>query len=179
MTMEPSDPGLPASGTPAPPAPPAWQPPQEPTGPAPGVHYADHGKRLVAYILDVIIIGIVTAVVAIVFAIVAGLFLAGGANALAGISIAALVIIVFVISLGYFPYFWVKSGQTPGLRAMGLKVVMDKDGASLTWGPAILRLFGYWVDGLVFYLGFIWILIDSRRRGWHDLIAGTIVIQRD
>jgi uncharacterized RDD family membrane protein YckC len=35
------------------------------------------------------------------------------------------------------------------------------------------------VNSLVFYLGFIWIFIDSRRRGWHDLIAGTVVVETD
>ena len=64
------------------------------------------------------------------------------------------------------------------MRAVGgLRVVMDKDGGPVTLGPAVLRLIGYWIDSLVFYLGFIWILIDSRRRGWHDLIAGTVVVQ--
>jgi uncharacterized RDD family membrane protein YckC len=35
------------------------------------------------------------------------------------------------------------------------------------------------VSSLVFYLGFIWILVDKRRRGWHDLIAGTVMVQPD
>jgi hypothetical protein len=52
----------------------------------------------------------------------------------------------------------------------------DADGGPITSGQAILRLFGYWVSGFVFYLGYIWIFIDKRRRGWMDLIAGTIVI---
>jgi len=30
----------------------------------------------------------------------------------------------------------------------------------------------------VVYLGYVWIFIDARRRGWHDLIAGTVVIER-
>jgi len=31
---------------------------------------------------------------------------------------------------------------------------------------------------MVFYLGYVWILVDKRRRGWHDLIAGTVMIKR-
>ena len=34
-----------------------------------------------------------------------------------------------------------------------------------------------WINNLLFYIGFIWILVDKRRRGWHDLIAGTCVIE--
>ena len=35
-----------------------------------------------------------------------------------------------------------------------------------------------YVASAVFYLGFIWILVDKRRRGFHDLIAGTVVVKR-
>ena len=46
-------------------------------------------------------------------------------------------------------------------------------------GSALLRLLGlYVIDGLVFYLGFIWIFVDKRKRCWHDLIAGTVVVKR-
>ena len=44
-------------------------------------------------------------------------------------------------------------------------------------GTAILRLVGYWISGAVFYIGYIWILIDKRHRGWIDLIAGTVVVK--
>ena len=81
-----------------------------------------------------------------------------------------------IVPLAYFPYFWAKTGQTPGMKLMGIKVVRDKDGGPVTTGQAILRLIGYWVSGLVFYLGYIWIFVDKRKRGWMDLIAGTIVI---
>ena len=60
---------------------------------------------------------------------------------------------------------------------MGIKVVRDADGGPVTMGSAILRLLGYWVSGLVFYLGYIWIFIDKRKRGWFDLIAGTVVVK--
>jgi uncharacterized RDD family membrane protein YckC len=84
---------------------------------------------------------------------------------------------IFIISLVYFPYYWAKTGQTPGMKQQGIKVVRDRDGGPITMGTAILRLIGYWVSGLVFYIGYIWIFIDKRRRGWHDLIAGTVVVK--
>ena len=40
-----------------------------------------------------------------------------------------------------------------------------------------MRLIGFYISGAIFYLGFIWILIDKRRRGWADLIAGTCVVE--
>jgi uncharacterized RDD family membrane protein YckC len=32
---------------------------------------------------------------------------------------------------------------------------------------------------LVFFLGFIWVAFDKRKQGWHDKIAGTVVIRED
>ena len=61
---------------------------------------------------------------------------------------------------------------------MKIKVVRDKDGGPVTVGAAILRLIGL-LDrrSSVFYLGFIWIFIDKRKRGWQDLIGGTVVVE--
>jgi uncharacterized RDD family membrane protein YckC len=152
-----------------------WQAPPPGYGPAPGVEFAPHGARLVAYIVDGFILGLVTTVVAIVGAILifAGLATAG---ATAAVGVLVLIVALFVVGLGYFPWFWAHGGQTPGMRMFGLRVVRDEDGGPVDGGQAVLRLVGYWVSGFVFYLGFAWVLIDARRRGWHDLLAGTVVI---
>jgi len=83
---------------------------------------------------------------------------------------------IAAVAIGYFPFFWAYTGQTPGMSMMKIKVVRDSDGGPLTAGAAILRLIGFWVSHLVFYLGFIWIFVDKRRRGWMDLIGGTVVV---
>jgi uncharacterized RDD family membrane protein YckC len=174
-------PPLAATSPPPPPvaAPPlgsqAWQAPTEQAGPAPGVEFAPHGARLFSYILDVIILSIALIIFSVV---VAGIIAASGSNA-ASIALAAVLVVgVIVLSIGYFPWFWMHSGQTPGMRPFSLVVVRDRDGSPIDGGQAVLRLIGYWIDALAFYIGFAWILIDDRRRGWHDLIAGTVVIKR-
>ena len=86
-------------------------------------------------------------------------------------------VLVVVIPFIYFPYFWSRDGQTPGMKQMGVKVVRDVDGGPISTGQAILRLIGYWISGFVLYIGYIWIFIDKRRRGWFDLIAGTVVVK--
>ena len=162
----------------APPAPPAaWQAPPEPAGPFPGVRFADHGPRLFSFILDHLIILGISLLILIAFGVMAALFNAAGADFLTATSVLAAIIGFFATYFVYFPYFWTKNGQTLGMRLFRLRVVMDNDGGKVTLGPAILRLIGYWIDQIVFYLGYIWVLVDSRRRGWHDLIAGTVVIQ--
>ena len=95
----------------------------------------------------------------------------------AGIGLAILGgVVAWLVGVVYFPWFWVRGGQTPGMRATGIRVVRDRDGGPIGAGAAILRLVGLWISGAVFSLGFTWVLIDERRRCWHDLLAGTCVI---
>ena len=148
-------------------SPSTWVGPEPVVGPAPGVAFASPGARLVAYIVDVLIQGSL-----FLGLFVLSLFLAAVFPPLFLLGVLAWL----AIALGYFPYFWSTRGQTPGMKMMQIKVVRDVDGGPITSGQAILRLIGYWVSGFVFYLGYIWIFIDKRHRGWMDLIAGTIVI---
>lgn len=136
-------------------------------GPAPGVEFAGPGARLVAYIVDALI----------QFGLAIGLFLITIVLTRLFPPLFVLGLLAwFALALGYFPYFWSTSGQTPGMKMMRIKVVRDVDGGPVSAGQAILRLIGFWVSGAVFYLGYIWIFVDKRRRGWMDLIAGTVVI---
>jgi uncharacterized RDD family membrane protein YckC len=181
--------GVPAAGAEASAAtaPAGWQTPPEVVGPAPGIRFGSYGARFVAYLIDGLILGVVVTAAILVWA-AAALFAAQAAIATAenvgdavGAAFAgtflAVFAIVLVVTLGYFPFFWARGGQTPGMKPFGLRVVRDKDGGPLGAGTAILRLLGLYVSGLVLYLGFIWVFIDKRRRGWHDLIAGTVVIE--
>lgn len=151
-----------------------WEPPQQEAGPGPGLQFGGYGSRLVAYLLDGVILTVVLFVLGFVATLPAAASGSGGANAISSIA----VVIVLVLTFAYFPFFWMRSGQTPGMRPFNLYVVRDRDGGSVSGGQAILRLIGMWVAALPLYLGFIWIFIDSRRRGWHDLIAGTVVVER-
>ena len=35
---------------------------------------------------------------------------------------------------------------------------------------------GYFVSGMLFGLGFLWILRDPQKQGWHDHVSGTVVV---
>jgi uncharacterized RDD family membrane protein YckC len=82
--------------------------------------------------------------------------------------------IYLLVSIVYNVFFWLSSGQTPGKRVLGVRV-MRKDGTRLKLGNALRRQVGYWISA-IFYLGFIWILFDNKRQGFHDKIAGTVVV---
>ena len=47
---------------------------------------------------------------------------------------------------------------------------------ALTFWQVVVRVIGFYISMAVFFLGFLWILIDSGRRGWHDKLARTKVI---
>lgn len=82
---------------------------------------------------------------------------------------------IFVVFAGYPVFFWAMLGETPGKRALGLRVVR-RDGRPLSIWRSLLRYLAYWVSALPLFLGFAWIMVDKRRQGWHDKIAGTCVI---
>jgi len=77
----------------------------------------------------------------------------------------------------YFVLFWSVTGQTPGLRAMGLRVAVGTANPSL--GRAVLRLVGLVLAIVPLFAGFLPVLFDRRRRGLHDYLAGTVVLYVD
>ena len=91
---------------------------------------------------------------------------AGGLGELAGL----------VISVTYFIYFWGR-GSTLGMRLFHLRVADATTGAPIGYGRAALRYVGYILSVIVCYIGLIWAAFDSRKQGWHDKIAGTVVLQ--
>ena len=83
--------------------------------------------------------------------------------------------IAFLAAAAYFTIGWATFGQTFGKAFMGLRVTTPAGGRPGV-GRSALRFLGYLVSALPLYLGFVWILFDSRRLGWHDHIARTRVV---
>lgn len=85
---------------------------------------------------------------------------------------------VLLLGAGPFAYFgfcW-RRGATLGMRACRLRVVSDADGGPLALAQVVLRLVGAVYSVLLVFLGFLWVLVDRRRRGWHDHYAGSRVL---
>jgi len=154
----------------------------------PVYNFAGFWRRLIAYFIDNAIICIVFFVL---FMIAISAYFIGAAGAeesrwLADltdptkISSAMIFIWLFFLALtiGYFTYFHGATGRTPGKMILGLQVVSE-EGKPLTFGIAFLRSVGYLVSSVVLNLGFIWAAFDRRKQGWHDKIAGTVVIIRE
>jgi len=73
--------------------------------------------------------------------------------------------------------FWFSKSATPGKMATKLIIVDAKTGEKPTIIQFLLRYFGYFLSSF-FLLGFIWVALDKRKQGWHDKIAGTVVIKK-
>lgn len=153
-----------------------WAPPSPSTGPAPGIEYAGNVARFVAYVVDAAIVGFAVWVLMMVFGFAVILVASAGSDTAAALTFALTFAVIFVVPLAYFPWFWSRGGQTPGMRVLHVRVVRAADGGPVSGGQAVLRLIGLYISVAVFYLGVIWILVDGRRQGWHDKIANTLVI---
>lgn len=75
--------------------------------------------------------------------------------------------------------FWIYKSATPGKMALKLSIVDAKTGGKPSTGQFIGRYLGYYVAMLPLFLGIIWVGIDKRKQGWHDKLAGTVVLRNN
>lgn len=85
----------------------------------------------------------------------------------------ALQLFIFCVFSGLCWHYW---SATPGKMLLRMKIVDAKTEGPMTPKQIGLRLLGYWPSCFLFFLGALWIGIDKKKRGWHDFIAGTVVI---
>ena len=132
------------------------------------------GSRCSAFLLDYILTLLLPALTLVVGVYIKRHWLAPGvASAVVLIGYVATAALIFFNQV----YFYVQEGQSFGKRFLGLRVVRI-NGAPLDYKTALLRnVVGYCLGFLTLLLGFLWALWDGRRQGWHDKLAGTIVVK--
>jgi uncharacterized RDD family membrane protein YckC len=145
----------------------------EPSG-ASTTRYAGLATRVVAFAVDAALIDLAAVVVAAAAALIVSLlhFPKGLQTVLVVIGAVAYVL----WSLAYFAGFWSTTGQTPGARVMQIRVVSE-NGERLKLRRTVLRCVGVVLAALPLFAGFVRILFDSRRRGFQDRLAGTLVVE--
>jgi uncharacterized RDD family membrane protein YckC len=183
----------PAPVAPPPPTAPGTIPPMAPAAgpityqPAPatayGIAYAGFWIRLVAKIIDYVIMRIVTLPLEFLpFGIMSTLPRdpSTWVNVLTPGLLLSAVMPVFFITVGlwvvYLGFFVGKFGASPGKMALGLKVVTE-NGTPVTYGRAFGRAFAEIISLFVCLIGYIMAAFDPQKRALHDHIAGTRVIK--
>ena len=73
--------------------------------------------------------------------------------------------------------FWVYRAATPGKMLLRAKILDAETGQPPSVPQCIGRYLGYYVSIFTLFLGFLWIAFDSRKQGFHDKIAGTVVVK--
>ncbi|HBV94554.1 MAG TPA: hypothetical protein DEG26_07640 [Chloroflexi bacterium] len=182
----PPAPPPPPGSAPRAPSPLTWAPPAwAPAAVLPGreMVLAGTGRRLGAFALDGVFIGMI---------IVAGLVVGGGiveaaispattispaAATSPGVLAGTLVYLLTIIATPFvYPAVGWRSGATPAMRVLGLRVVDARGGDRLGWGQALLRTAGWWWSLLTCGAGFIPALADAWRRGLPDRMASSLVV---
>jgi uncharacterized RDD family membrane protein YckC len=145
--------------------------------------YAGPVTRLVAFLLDVLILVIALALLSTFVSSTLNLFgltetvsdfLLSGST-LSTILVLFIAFFNFLMLSVYFIFSWNWVGATPGDLLLGIHVV-NKEGGQVSFIRSVLRLIGGFISALVFFLGFIWALFDRRRQGWHDKFGATFVL---
>ena len=165
--------------------------------PPPHLVYAGFWLRLVAYLIDGLILGIPITVAILILGMFMGGFAAlvgvmghssgddssdhnPGAILPVGLVVMELVFAVVVIVINWLYYALLESGpgqSTLGKRALGLKVT-DMAGERISFGHASGRFFGKIITGLIpFGIGYMMAGFTARKQALHDLIAGTLVVR--
>jgi uncharacterized RDD family membrane protein YckC len=146
-------PGQPPSAPPPPePQAQAWQ--QGPSGPR-----ASFGRRLVAILVDGVVIGVVEGIAIAIF----------GRGA--GYGISTLFGLLYVAFLEGGP-----KGQTLGKMALGIRVIDFNTGGPIGYARGFLRYIGKLISAIACFLGYLWMLWDKEKQTWHDKIATTVVV---
>ena len=147
----------------------------------PTAYPAGFFSRMEAFVIDIVILSVVQLVgAAFVRAILNFFKLTGLVSYIktllenSAFQIGSGVVLITLLVIGYYTFFWTLVGFTPGKAILGLKVAR-KNGSKVSFGRALVRFFAYWISALPLFLGFLWVLWDPKRQGWHDKIAGTQV----
>lgn len=130
--------------------------------------------RMFAFLIDLAIVALITTI--------GGLLATLLDNALEGIgldvqvSMAAIYVAMIPFIWGsYYVMFWSLTGRTVGKWFMGLKVI-NVNNHPPTVSKSVIRFIGYGISAIVFWLGYVWVLIDEDRQAWHDHFAKTWVV---
>jgi uncharacterized RDD family membrane protein YckC len=146
--------------------------------------YVGFWPRVLAAIIDSTLLAILMRIVSIPFAIL--LLLLGSHNPEAEELTTAIfltntvtIIINIIISFSYYLILWSKKQATLGKMAIHAIIIDAKTGGKPSTGQLVGRYFALTLSALPLCLGYIWVAFDEQKRGWHDILAGTLVVKKN
>lgn len=138
--------------------------------------YAGFWRRAAAWLLDALLLfPLLVLLLQLAYGRDYWRWLAGGAEG--GLYGTLELLISYLLPLAYVLIGWCLFRGTPGKRVLGCLVVDARTGRALGPGRALLRLAGYVLSYLPLGLGFFWIGWDRRKQGFHDKLAGSLVLR--
>ena len=135
---------------------------------AEGVRYVGFWARVAAGLLDLV------AVLFVVTPVMVFLFGDGWTDTRGLVG----VVVNWVPLGGAIIAFWIMKGATPGKMAISAIVVDAQTHAPVDFWQALTRYVGYFVSTIPLFAGLAWVAFDTRKQGWHDKMARTVVIYR-
>lgn len=87
-------------------------------------------------------------------------------------------LINWVLPAALILLFWIVRSTTPGKMSIDAVIVDARTGGKPTTLQFAIRYIGYFVAGIPLFIGIIWVAFDPRKQGWHDKMAGTVVVRR-
>ena len=142
--------------------------------PAQSPRYIGLASRVFSFVIDAAIISLVAIMVEVGGALILSLLHLPSEVKTIIVAVGGAAYILWTIA--YFVAFWSGTGQTPGARVMQIRVVTAA-GGKVKPSQAALRCLGVFLAALPFFAGFVLILFDSKRRGFQDRFAHTLVIE--
>ncbi len=136
-----------------------------------GVQYVGFWARLGASVIDTILVIMIT--FPLLYLIYGGEYFYGGETVQGWPDF----LVSYVFPISAIILFWVYKSATPGKIALLAKIVDVKTGNKASIKQSIIRYLAYYVSLIPLGLGFLWIAWDAKKQGWHDKIAGTVVIR--
>lgn len=132
---------------------------------------ASPGKRLGAYLLD----SLVPLIAFFSIFSAAGVGIVTGTDVGAGVGVLLSILLLMAYVIWAFKLF--AKGMTPGKKLLGMRVIKE-DGTSAGFFTMLIREWiGKAISGLILSLGFLWILFDRDKQGWHDKLMSTYVVE--
>ena len=136
------------------------------------IEYAGFWIRVVATFIDAFLISLVT--LPILYFVYGPTYFESDEMFAGGVD----VLLSWVFPVVAVIAFWALKSATPGKMAFSAIIVDARTGAKPSVPQFIARYFCYIIAALPLLLGIIWVGIDRRKQGWHDKIAGTVVIRQ-